>query len=152
MIYLNHKDFEKVSGPITRALGSIAENIIGPVEKTILKDRISSKTKSKAHEKLERKKYAKLQPRPKVETSGLRRAKQTIVDDSESHSLRRAIERSKSPEKVTTEVRKSTEPIYAGGNTAANMRGVIRAEEKQFRDRAKKRFGKHSRVSKSALY
>lgn len=86
---------------------------------------------------------------PKVNKSGLKRAKDVSLSDPESHSLRRAIERSQKPDK---KVLRSTEPVYAGGNTAANMRGVIRSEEKRSRELLDYRLGQHSRISKSSFY
>ena len=87
---------------------------------------------------------------PKVNKDGLKRAKTTsLAADTESHSLRRAIERSQKPDK---KVFRSTEPIYAGGNTAANMRGVMRAQEKEYRTAMTKRIGGSSRVQKSSFY
>ena len=158
MIYLNHKDFEKIAETgAFRTIRNLVGRILGKTERAVIKERTGTVTKSKMQDRIEGKKkkrvkYSKLQPRPKVETSGLRRAKKTTIDDTESHSMRRAIERSKNPKKVLTEVQKSTEPIYAGGNTASNMRGVIRAEEKKYREGMKKRFGKQSRLPKSSFY
>ena len=86
---------------------------------------------------------------PKVNKAGLKKAKATSLDDTESHSLRRAIERSQNPEK---KVLQGTQPVYAGGNTAANMRGVIRAQEKEYRESMTERFGGNSRLSKSSFY
>lgn len=150
---INHREFEKISGPIATSLKKIFGGLLESSEAAILKERATTITKSKAQEKLEdRKKYAKLQSMPKVDKSGIARAKKTTVDDDEGHSVRRAIERSKNPKKVLTEVKKSTEPIYAGGNTASNMRGVIRSQEKKHREDMKKRFGKHSRVPKKSFY
>jgi len=157
MIYLNHKHFEKIAGPITSSLKGIVEGLLGRTERAIVKDRITTTARSKAQERVDNpdkfRKHAKLQPMPKVDKTGLSKAKSTTLDDTESHSLRRAIERSKNPKKVLTEVRKSTEPIYAGGNTAANMRGVIRSQEKQVREKSKKTFGKtNPRIKKFSLY
>ncbi len=156
MIHIDHKDFEKISGPSLKAFLGTIKGLLSPTEKAVTKDRIGTYSRSEAQKGIsddrKMKKHAKLQPMPKVDKSGLARAKKTTLDDSESHSMRRAIERSKNPKRVLTEVRKSTEPIYAGGNTAANMRGVMRAEEKTFRKKMKKRFGKHSRVKKRSFY
>lgn len=93
-------------------------------------------------------KLAQAKP-PKVNKTALHRAKTFNLPEEESHSLRRAIERSQKPEK---KVLRGTEPVYAGGNTAANMRGVIRSEEKQSRELLKKRFGPHSRTRMSSFY
>lgn len=172
MIYIDHKDFEKVSGPVLKLVYNTARDVLGPAEKALAKDRATSISRSKLQEDIEGRrrvkqgvmakdyrarrqnirKHAKLQSRPKVDKTGINMAKKPAIEDNESHSLRRAIERSKNPKKVLTEVRKTTEPIYAGGNTAANMRGVMRVEEKKFRDKMKKSLGKHSRTSKKSFY
>jgi len=86
---------------------------------------------------------------PKVNRTSIKRAKSVTLDDNESHSLRRAIERSKSPKNVTKEVSKSTESIYAGGNTASNMRGVMRSENKKLNEVNKKRYGRTASGFKS---
>lgn len=158
MIPLDHKYFEKLGGPVYRSLRGMFDKLVGPVEHTIASNRLQSTISSESGKisSDKKKKYkgmskvSKLQPMPKVEKSGLRMAKKTTLDDTESHSLRRAIERSKGQD-ITT-VSKSTEPVYAGGNTASNMRGVMRAEEKSFRKKMKKSFGKHSRIKKSRFY
>lgn len=86
---------------------------------------------------------------PKVNKAGLKKAKDASLGDIESHSLRRAIERSQKPEK---KVMRGTEPVYAGGNTASNMRGVIRSEEKKYREALDKRLGSQSRLDMSSSY
>ena len=93
-------------------------------------------------------KLAQTKP-PKVNTTSLRRAKNFGVTDEESNALRRSIERSQNPKK---NVLRGIEPVYAGGNTASNMRNVIRSEEKQSRERIEERFGPQSRVNKSSFY
>ena len=153
MIYIDHKDFEKVSSPVLKLVANTIKDLIGPTEKAIVRDRTVSLAKSRIENEVDDrpriKKYAKLQPMPKIDKSGLAMAKKPALEDSESNSMRRAIERSKNPKKVLTEVRKSTEPIYAGGNTAENMRGVMRAENKDFRDKMKKGFSKNPKVYKN---
>jgi hypothetical protein len=172
VIVLNVNEFEKVAGVVSLAIKSV----FGDVAEDVVSDRIKTKAREKAvsvggekrphytdrsmtHLKKVKSrktkpmtKLSKLNDRPKVDTAGISRAKDTSLKDPESHSLRRAIERSTNQKDVLTEVKSSTEPIYAGGNTASNIRGVARAQEKAFRERAKKRFGKHSRIRKDRIY
>jgi hypothetical protein len=77
---------------------------------------------------------------PKVDKTALTRSKKITEADPTSHSLRRVIERSKMPKKIMTEVRGDTEQMYMGGNTAENMRGVMRSEEKNYRQNMMQRY------------
>ena len=59
-----------------------------------------------------------------------------------SPSLIRAISNSKNSSKVLSRNKGITEPIYAGGNTAANIRGVMRSENKILNEDIKERYGR----------
>lgn len=74
---------------------------------------------------------------PKVNMSALKKSKEIHQPDDESSSLRRAIERSQNPPVKNI---KSTQTVHAGGNTDENMRGVIRSQEKEYRNMMKKRY------------
>ena len=97
-------------------------------------------------------KLATMPKPPKVETGALRRAKEPALEDTESNSLRRAIERSQNPQPIVKKVRRQRLGTYAGANTAANLRSVVRSEEKRLRETLKKRLGPHSRMSMSRYY
>jgi len=154
MIYINHKDFEKLSTVNVNLIRKLIGESISPVEKRIVENRLTTKARNDIENNIYGKKKKKLYKKasinklPKVNKSGIKRAKKITLDEGESHSLIRAIERSKSPKKVIKEVNKSTEPIYAGGNTSANMRGVVRSENKKMNEINKE---KYDRTAKGYL-
>jgi len=145
MINLDSRFFEKIAVPL-----STIERFLSNEQnskkllsgfKNVVTDRLKvnavDATKEKVLEQFEKGAGLGL---PKVDKTALIRSKKITTADPTSHSLRKAIDSSKMPKKVLTEVRRSTEQMYMGGNTAENLRGVIRSEEKSYRDDLKRRF------------
>jgi len=145
---------EKNAGPIANAvikgfkshLGSteryLGNSQVGSLARDNINSQIGSNIGNKTISEFDRSKYAKLQARPKVITSGLKRAKDFTIGEGANPSLSMAIKNSKNSSKVLSRNKGITEPIYAGGNTAANIRGVIRSENKMFNKNIKKRYGR----------
>lgn len=133
MIHIDHRDFEKISGAtinvVRRYSGEYTSAIKEKVDEKKKKLRLYSKESS-------------VETLPKVDKTAIKRAKNITLEDNESHPLRLAIERSMVPKKIITEIGKSTEPIYAGGNTAANIRSVIRLENKKLNEINRKKYGR----------
>lgn len=53
MIHLDHKGFEKISGPTIEYIAKFIRGLAGPTEHSIAKDRAATFMKSKTYEKLE---------------------------------------------------------------------------------------------------
>ena len=133
---------EKNAGPIAATVVKLLKDNFGPSEKFIFDGQVVSAIRGKARRELDRDKYAKLQTRPKVMTLGLKKAKDTTIGEGVSPSLSRAISNSKNSAKVLSRNKGITEPIYSGGNTAANIHGVMRSENKVLNEDIKKRYGR----------
>ena len=61
-----------------------------------------------------------------------------------SPALAEALEKSQNPVPALKKISKNPEPVYAGGNTAGDIRNVIKSQEKPYRKQLKERADKHS--------
>jgi len=53
MIQINHKNFEKTSGASLKFLYKFVSDLIGPIEKTVAKDRATTFARKKTQEKFD---------------------------------------------------------------------------------------------------
>lgn len=154
MIKLSHDQFEKIANMISRTIRRELVHGFGIPESELVADRLKSFIKSEGYKKstgeststeelmLKLKKRGKMIKTSAADTSlpkrrmdPLKTVREQVSGSDQSHSLVMAIKRSRVPKKVLTEVQKSTEPMYAGGNTQENLRGVMRTDplEKRLR-------------------
>ena len=152
--YVN--DIVKVASVNAATIKAFASRSIGPSEKRLINTLYTPRLRNRVLQEADPYdpyyvKSASVVERQKVDTGAIRRAKESQVEDGESVSLRRAIERSQNY--INPDPQHSVMGgTYAGGNTAENFRGVIRAQEKKERDSLKDRFGKHNSMSMTKFY
>lgn len=89
---------------------------------------------------------------PKVDKTGLRRAQEVPPSDNVTAPMRKAIETSKMPKESLKKIKGMTEQVYTGGNTASNIKNLIKADEIAFRKKLKKRLGPESKFRTSSFY
>ena len=108
-----------------------------PIKMVVVKDPFHKRRKGKAMFKfgaLNLMKTRKSVNLPKKKLTQL-----TAQTNETSPALAKAIETSQNPVPALKAISKNPQAVYAGGNTAANMRQVIRSQDKLYRDQLKKK-------------
>ena len=113
---------------------------VPPVKMVVIKDPNHKRRKGKAMLKFGALKSLNLMKKktpvnlPKKKLTNL-----TAQNYETSPALAKAIETSQNPVPALKAISKTPQAVYAGGNTAANMRQVIRSQDKLYRDDLKKK-------------